>query len=179
MEFQPRKSLFVDSQIQGVLLRRFCLIWFGYHLALWHFMFMVWFFQQPPGGSFFGAYRQFTVAEPMLLIVAVAVFPPVLWGWLVLSHRIVGPLVQLRNRLRDMTEGKPAKRLELRPGDLMAELQTAFDNYVAYLEARDSHNETQNNGGADDDAARLLSDADELTTLTSDISTPETQHVVG
>lgn len=178
MEFQPRKALFVDSQIQGVLLRHFSVIWFGYHLVLWHFLFLVSLFQQPPDVSLWNAYQHFVVTQPMLLIIAVAVFPPLVWGWLTLSHRIVGPLVQLRQRLQDMADGKSPKKLELRTGDLMAGLQSAFNGYVDRLEASGVHNEqTSIDGATSEDAMQILKQTDELTTLACNGSSADSDHV--
>ena len=52
-----------------------------------------------------------------------------------LSHRIAGPLVQLRNRLFDMTNGCPPQKVRFRHGDLLTEIQEAFNGWVDSLEA--------------------------------------------
>jgi hypothetical protein len=153
MACSNRKQLFVSSQIQGSLLWRFTTFWALYHFYLWHAMFLVSAFQQPTGRSLFDDYRTFLTNDTLLPYAAAALFPLVFWSLLNLTHRIAGPLVQVRNRLRDMAAGQPPVPVQFRQGDLMSELEEAFNSYVASCQLRPADADPE---------ARLLQQSQEL-----------------
>jgi len=133
--FSPR--LFVSREIQGRLLGRLAIYWMGYHLILWHALFLAEWMQVQIAAISVGksvsvlhAYANFVSSQYLLPLVALAIFPLVLWDMLKFSHRIAGPLVQLRNRLHDMTSGCPPQKVHFRQGDMLTEIQDAFNAYV-------------------------------------------------
>jgi hypothetical protein len=153
MAGSQRRQLFVSSQIQGVLLWRLTAFWVLYHLYLWHAMFLVSAFQQPTGRSVFDDYRTFLTNDTLLPWAAAALFPLVFWSLLNLTHRIAGPLVQVRNRLRAMAAGQPPAPVQFRQGDLLSELEEAFNNYVGFCRLR---------GEGADPETRLWQESQEL-----------------
>jgi sensor histidine kinase YesM len=138
--FSPR--LLVNREIQGRMLRRLALYWMGYHLILWHALFFAEWVQMQINAiavgrsvSLLHAYAAFVGSQYLLPLVALAMFPLVLWDMLKLTHRIAGPLVQLRNRLHDMSNGCPPQKVHFRHGDMLSEIQDAFNAWVDSVEA--------------------------------------------
>ena len=135
-----RGQLFVNREIQGRLLNRLAIYWMGYHLFLWHALFLAQWIPQQVNAiaagrsvSVLDSYREFLVSDYLLPLIAVAIFPLVFWDMLKLSHRFSGPLVQVRNRLLDMANGCPPQPVHFRSNDLLSEIQEAFNTYIESL----------------------------------------------
>lgn len=163
MHRTKRKKLFVNSQIQGSLLVRLCVFWVLYHAYLWHILFLLQVFRQPSTTTVAQAYRDFLRSESLLLIMAAAIFPMVFWSMLRFSHQVAGPLVQVRNRLREMAAGRPATEVKFRKGDLMTEIEQAFNAYVAYRRGHDAAASPP--AGSSTDEVQLLAEAQALREL--------------
>ena len=159
---QLRRRLFVNPEIQSPLLSRLSMYWLGYHLILWHALFLAdWMRSQvsaiASGGSVsvLSAYLNFLANDHLLPLVALAIFPLVFWDMLKVSHRFVGPLVQVRNRLLDMANGCPPQRVQFRRNDLLSEIQNAFNAYVDSLQAEERDRD-EVAGQSEEQYARLV-----------------------
>lgn len=158
--FIPR--LFVNREIQGRILGRLAIYWMGYHLILWHALFLAdWLRMQVAAisvgrtVSILHAYAIFVSSQYLLPLVALAMFPLVLCDMLKLSHRIAGPLVQLRNRLHDMTNGCPPQKVQFRHGDMLTEIQESFNGWVDSLND-DSNSPNDAHAQSEEQYARLI-----------------------
>lgn len=147
---KARKKLYVSRRIQGGMLAKLALYWGVYHFVLWHAMFMYRYMQYRAdvlGGaahvSFAELYSTFAAQHYSMVLCAVGVFPIVLWDMVKITHRIAGPLVRFQNTLREMAKGVRPRPIKLRRGDLLVELQDAFNEYVTSLEAKASKNESE------------------------------------
>jgi methyl-accepting chemotaxis protein len=54
------------------------------------------------------------------------------------SHRVVGPMINLRRRMAELGEGRFDTRVQLRADDALQPLADAFNEMAAKLEARDT-----------------------------------------
>ncbi len=140
---QKRRRVFVSRMIQGRLVLRVVGFWFVYHFVLVAAMFLYhyarYFGEQLAGGpaqSFAELFQQFYVTNSSLVVCALAVLPLVVWDAVKTTHRIAGPLVRFQKVLNQMAEGEKVERIKLRDGDLLVELQDAFNAYI------DKRNET-------------------------------------
>lgn len=136
----PRKRLFVNRDIQGRLLARTGLYWILYHAVLWMAMFFFR-YAEHRGAVMAGAeprlfgdlYGQFVRENSSLWVCSFAILPIVLWDLLKFSHRVVGPLVRFQRVLENLTAGEKVADVRLRQGDLLSDLETAFNQYLASL----------------------------------------------
>jgi len=138
-----RKKLFVSRKIQGRMLLKLALYWGVYHLVLWHAMFVYRYLQYRAdvlGGAtqvpFAELYSTFVTQHYSMILCAVGLFPIIFWDMVKVTHRIAGPLVRFQNKLRDMKNGERPEPIKLRKGDLLVDLQDAFNEYVAILDTK-------------------------------------------
>ncbi|HLQ45846.1 MAG TPA: hypothetical protein VK137_14000 [Planctomycetaceae bacterium] len=136
-----RKRLFVNRTIQGRLLGRFTCYWLVYHGVLWMAMFL-YCYATHRGAMMAGAaprtfadlYGQFVNEHFSIWICAAAILPIVLWDLLIFSHRVAGPLVRFQHALKSLTAGETISEVRLRNGDLLLDLQNAFNEYLTTLQ---------------------------------------------
>ena len=144
----PRKRLFVNREIQGRLLGRTALYWVLYHAVLWMAMFFYRYAEHRGAvmagaepRSFSNLYGQFVNEHYSMWFCAFAILPIVLWDLLKFSHRVVGPLVRFQRTLESLTAGESVAEVHLRRGDLLCDLQTTFNQYLASLRTLQAGNE--------------------------------------
>lgn len=135
--FNRRNRVFISPAIQGRLVARFCFYWFAYHLVLWHTMFAYHFLKvtvglsSQPHGTLFDLYSHFAVEHKSFLLCGLSVAPLILWDALLVSHRIVGPIVRVQNVLKRLSRGEKVPEVTLRDGDLLTDLRDALNEYLA------------------------------------------------
>lgn len=177
----PRKRLFVNREIQGRLLARTSLYWVLYHAVLWMAMFLYRYAEHRGAvmagaepRSFADLYGQFVHEHHAMWFCAFAILPIVLWDLLKFSHRVVGPLVRFQRTLESLTAGDAVQDVRLRRGDLLFDLQTTFNQYLASLRTlqADSPLTAQSNGSGELNAGSDLIDsqlAEELQRMQAEI----------
>ncbi len=192
----PRKKLFVNREIQGRLLARTALYWVLYHAVLWMAMFF-YRYAEHRGAVMAGAeprpfsdlYGQFLREHQSMWFCAFAILPIVLWDLLKFSHRVVGPLVRFQHSLESLTAGESIHEVRLRNGDLLFDLQTTFNQYLASLRTLQSDSElaAQTGGVNESNSGHELIESqltEELQQLHSEVQAASastnsaTQHVV-
>lgn len=142
-----RRTVFVNRRIQGAVLLRFMMYWFGYHFLLWHTLFLFHFLQYRVellnGGtmqSFSDLYLHFTLQYYPLLLAAVGILPMLIYDSVLTTHRIAGPLVRFQAVLRQLQAGAEVREVRLREGDLLTEFRDEFNRFLAfYQEQRRAH----------------------------------------
>jgi hypothetical protein len=138
-----RKRIYLPGTFQGKFARRLALYWILYHVAMWHCLFLLdYITSQPmlatagPPKSLSALYLSFARQNWTLVMWAIAIGPVVVWQFIQLSHRVAGPMVRLERTLLRMAEGETVRELKFREGDLASSLESAFNAYLASLEAR-------------------------------------------
>jgi hypothetical protein len=138
-----RKKIFVSRVIQGRIVARVAAYWVMYHFVLWHALFAYHYVADRlssdalAGRSFQAIYGEFVDQYQPLLFCALAMLPVFLVDLVHITHKIAGPLVRFQRALRAMCAGEPVERIKLRKGDLLIELEDAFNEYIdAYQHTR-------------------------------------------
>lgn len=177
----PRKRLFVNRDIQGRLLARTGLYWILYHAVLWMAMFFIRYAEHRGAimagaepRSFGDLYGQFVHENSSLWVCAFAILPIVLWDLLKFSHRVAGPLVRFQRVLESLTAGQTVNEVRLRRGDLLFDLEIAFNQYLASLRNLQSESELTIASNASSDSASASESiesqlADELQQIQAEI----------
>ena len=136
---RARKQIYNSQKIQGPIVARLATYWVVYHLVLLHGMFLFHYFlyrgqlladSQMTTVPFSELYSSFLSQNSSLLLCSVAFFPLILWDMLKLTHRVAGPLVRFMSTLKQLEGGEKVEPVRLREGDLLVELQTAFNSYL-------------------------------------------------
>lgn len=139
-QLRPRRCLMSHPEIQVPLLARTALYWMLYHAVLWMAMFLYRYAENraavmggAPPRSFSDLYGQFLREHASLWVCAIVILPVVLWDLLKFTHRLVGPLVRFQRTLERLIAGEDVEAVRLRQGDLLFELQSTFNQYLASL----------------------------------------------
>lgn len=132
-----RKKLFVNSFAQGRTVAHVAFYWGVYHLILWHVMFLYRYCQyrgELAAGAaprtFNDLYSEFTLTHFSMLVCGLAILPLVIWDVIKFTHRIVGPLVRLKDCLAKLSRGETIPELRFRKGDLLVDVQDAFNQFL-------------------------------------------------
>lgn len=135
-----RHRLYVDKGVQGALARRVAVYWV---VCSWGIFCVLAGF--PIGVTLaIGADNAPTVSSLLLqawldfwpsLLASILILPLIVWDLLRLSHRFVGPMIRLRNAMRDLAAGKPVAPIKFRDGDFWCEFAEEFNKISARLDA--------------------------------------------
>lgn len=126
-----RKQNFVDSTVQGALLRRIVLHWFLYFvvagLAIVTLQAML---SGPNGEPLMTRVWQEAGEFTLVGLILICIFPAFLLDTIRFSNRFVGPVGRLRRYLRQLGQDGNTERLSFRGGDFWSEMAEEF-NVVA------------------------------------------------
>ena len=132
-----RTILFVNSLIQGSLLRRCVAYWGISCFVLWNILFLIDLSQtrraiaeSPDVTSIGTLYLNFAGNYFVLIFTASLLLPIFCWDALKLSHRIVGPFVPFTDALRRLRNGQKVEPITLRKNDLLIGFQKEFNEFV-------------------------------------------------
>lgn len=78
----------------------------------------------------------FTTVGLSLILELLIVAPFIVWGGVLMTHRVAGPLVRIHAALGHMTDGKYDVRISLRKGDLLDDLAEHVNELAAALRSR-------------------------------------------
>jgi methyl-accepting chemotaxis protein len=162
-----RKKLFVNSFAQGRTVAHVAFYWGVYHLILWHVMFLYRYFQYrgelvagAAPRTFNELYSEFTLTHFSIIVCGLAILPLVIWDVIKFTHRIVGPLVRLQNCLGQLARGEKVVELRFRKGDLLVDLQNAFNAFLESPYCRGTGDREQNFAGESMVRAEAASDGE-------------------
>lgn len=131
MQKHVRKQNFVDSTVQGALLRRIIMHWVMYFIVAFLSIVLLQAMLSGPNGEPLLQRVIHEVKEFTLIgIILVCVFPAFLLDTVRFSNRFVGPVGRLRRYLRQLGQDGNTERLSFRGGDFWAEMAEEY-NLVA------------------------------------------------
>lgn len=148
-----RRQKLVD-QFQYRLIKRMVVYWAVYQLTLWNVLFC-WRLLVSGRGDVFQQYGQFCREFYPMLLCFLVLMPAFTWDAVKFYHRIAGPIVRIKRTARDVAEGRPVRRVVLRKGDQLMELQDDINDMLDYLAQRGAVtfvDPTQDAGVPGDDA---------------------------
>jgi len=124
-----RRKLFVDRAVQGSLLRRVALHWALYFTSL-VIVLGIFYVLKALATSQPMSLNEFFQDHMITFTVLLALVPVFLYDTLKLSHRFAGPVVRLRNGLRDWADGKEVVPIKFRQHDFWSDLADYFSQAV-------------------------------------------------
>lgn len=150
---ENRKRFFVESSVQGALVRRVVMHWLLFFVLAFCFL-TAWQLLISGQPLNFGSQEMQSIWQSCIpvLVSLVVLMPVFIRDTIRLSHRFSGPIVRLRNELRALADGKVNKPLNFRDGDFWQDLAGEF-NRVAELVHERQPNATANRAVAAADAA--------------------------
>ncbi len=124
-----RSKKFIDSSVQGSLARRIIFHWLLFLLvaSLAAFVLQV---LSNPFRPLSAHVRDIWWTHGPFLLVLFFLLPVFVVDSIKLSHRFAGPIYSLRRAIRDIAQGKPARKLKFRRHDFW---QDVADDYNAML----------------------------------------------
>ena len=138
-----RKKQFIDSAVQGALVRRIILHWLIFFtmtvlaLPLWRLLsaadFSTPFMKQMLDG--------WAAAAPTLIIL-IAMLPLFVWDTVTLSNRFAGPMYRLHKAIRNLATDEEVQPIKLRKGDLWADVADEFNAMLQRLAPKLKQNPT-------------------------------------
>jgi magnesium-transporting ATPase (P-type) len=126
-----RVKLFVDRPVQGALARRILVHWcilFGLSLIS---LFTLEFFLGDPNLTFGGQLQVLWSKYAFFILLMIAIVPTFIYDTVKLSNRFAGPILRLRESIRDLAKGDQVADLKFREDDFWLELSEDF-NRVAH-----------------------------------------------
>ncbi|NQT39649.1 MAG: hypothetical protein HQ581_19280 [Planctomycetes bacterium] len=146
VENDLRRQLFVEPRIQGALVRRVALYWVFCLLTIAALL-LCWHIYVKPGRPLAFHLDQMWFFYGPAFVASFLVIPVVLIDIVRLSHRFSGPLIRLRQALRQLAEGDDVDPLLFRDSDFLQELVPEFNAVARRL--RDSTPDFSSREGID------------------------------
>jgi hypothetical protein len=138
-----RKKTYINRRVQGRIIGRVAAYWILYHFVLWHGLFVYRYAQHRvavAGGEnalpFRQLYADFCASYSPLLFCAALILPLFMVDFVRMTHRVVGPLVRVRNALQQLMAGERVPSVEFRKGDLITEFESEFNEFLAFYDGQ-------------------------------------------
>jgi len=133
-----RKQNFVDSTVQGALLRRIVMHWVMYFIVAGIAIVLLQAMLGGPDGKpmlerVISEIREFTLVG----LILICIFPAFLLDTVRFSNRFVGPVGRLRRYLRQLGADGNTERLSFRGGDFWSEMAEEFNVVAAKIEEQE------------------------------------------
>jgi hypothetical protein len=132
MSRPQRRKVFIDASVQGALARRIIFHW----LVFLGVASLVAFVVQVLSNPFrpLGEHALDTWAnQGPFLVVMLFLLPVFVVDTVKISHRFAGPIFSLRRAIREIAQGKPARKLKFRTEDFWHDLSEDFNAMLVHL----------------------------------------------
>jgi hypothetical protein len=111
-----RSQKFVDAKVQGALARRIIFHWFVFVVVAWGVTLFLQLLSDPFRPVVDNVRNMWTTEGPLILVM-VFLLPVFVLDTVKLSHRFAGPVISLRRAMREIADGKPARKIQFRKHD--------------------------------------------------------------
>ncbi len=128
-----RKRWFVDPKIQGALVLRVVLYWLVCVIGS-VLMILCWRAGTGPACPFYLRLVEMWPYYGPVVIVSLLVLPLVVADIIRFSNRFVGPMLRLRQAMRQMARGEYVEPIEFRGTDLWQDFADAFNAVLAHTQ---------------------------------------------
>jgi hypothetical protein len=129
MAFMRRSQKFVDAKVQGALARRIIFHWFVFVVVAWGVTLFLQLLSDPFQPVVDNVRNMWTTQGPLMLVM-VFLLPVFVLDTVKLSHRFAGPVISLRRAMREIAEGKPARKIQFRKHDFWHGLADDYNAVV-------------------------------------------------
>lgn len=118
MAHLKRKKLFVDCEVQRLLVVRIIVYWLAC-MATLELLLLTWSIASGPEQPTFWAYfiNYDWPAVGLRMLVALVVLVPIVWDALIFSNRFAGPIFRMGRVLREVAKSGTIEHVRLRRGD--------------------------------------------------------------
>lgn len=141
MEFRKRKRIVVDGDVQGAVVHSLLVHWAFFFGAAFTAAAAMHFFQTFPNDtprSFGDLLAAVWQKNAMVFVVLLAMMPIFVRDMLKISHRFVGPIVRIRNGLKQLADGDRMQEIELRTNDHWKDLAEVVNRIAARIRKLES-----------------------------------------
>jgi len=133
MAHPRRTKKFIDANVQGSLARRIIVHWLVFLMVAMFAAFILQVLSNPFRPLAAHARELWWTHGPFLLVL-VFLLPVFVMDTVKLSHRFAGPIFNLRRAIRDIAQGKPARKLKFRRRDFWHDLADDYNAMLSRLE---------------------------------------------
>jgi hypothetical protein len=132
MSRPQRRKVYIDAGVQGALARRIILHWLVFLgvASLTAFVLQV---LSNPFRPLAEHVQDMWWNQGPFLLVMLFLLPVFVVDTVKISHRFAGPIFSLRRAIREITQGKPVRKLKFRTGDFWHELSEDFNAMLVHL----------------------------------------------
>jgi hypothetical protein len=139
MAILRRRQKFVDAKVQGALARRIIFHWFVFVVVAWGVALFLQLLSDPFRPVVENVRNMWMTQGPLMLVM-IFLLPVFVLDTVKLSHRFAGPVISLRRAMREIAEGKPARKIQFRKHDFWHGLA---DDYNAVADRINGGNESR------------------------------------
>jgi hypothetical protein len=140
-----RSKKFIDSSVQGSLARRIIFHWLLFLLVASLAAFVLQALSNP-FRPLSAHVRDIWWTHGPFLLVLFFLLPVFVVDSIKLSHRFAGPIYSLRRAIRDVAQGKPARKLKFRRHDFWQDVADDYNAMLLRLELLDSNADQHTDG---------------------------------
>ena len=140
MAHPRRTKKFIDANVQGSLARRIIVHWLVFLMVAMFAAFILQVLSNPFRPLAAHARELWWTQGPFLLVL-VFLLPVFVMDTVKLSHRFAGPIFNLRRAIRDVAQGKPARKLKFRRRDFWHDLADDYNAMLSRLELLENESE--------------------------------------
>ena len=130
---KQRKQNFIDTHVQGALLRRICAHWVIFFLVAAVAVILLQTLLGDPSQSLTERLQNEIGEFVFMGIVMLALFPAFMLDTIRFSNRFVGPIARVRRHLRQLADGD-TQRCSFRDNDFWGELANDFNGAAELVE---------------------------------------------
>lgn len=134
MGAKGRKRLLVDAKVQRSFALRAIAYWAGC-MTIVMGLAVLWQLLTKPAQPLFSSDEEMWACLRPLLLATILVMPTIIYDILVLTNRLVGPIVRLRSEMRKLARGEHVEPIRFRKGDFWQEFADEFNAVVARVQA--------------------------------------------
>lgn len=133
---KPRGKLFVDSAVQGALVKRLVLHWIMFFCICVLGLFALECFLGDPSRSMGERAAAVWTKHAAVILILLALIPTFIYDTIKLSHRFAGPIFRLRTSIKKLAQGETVKPLKFREQDFWAELAEDFNQVASRVSGK-------------------------------------------
>lgn len=127
---QKRSRVYIDYPVQGALARRIVVHWCVFFILSMISLFALELFLGDPELTLAGHLGVLWGKYAFFVILMICILPTFVYDSIKLSNRFVGPIMRLRESIRNLAKGEKVEELKFRDNDFWYELSDDF-NVVA------------------------------------------------
>lgn len=128
MSQKLRRQNWVDSQVQGTLVRRILFHWCAFFLVTLLCVSIMHLLLGDPNQSISQRFAAPGSSLVLIGVIMLALFPTFALDTIRFSNRFVGPIARLRRSMRELAAGESVKSLAFRDNDFWADVADEFNS---------------------------------------------------